>query len=583
MPKNKGPQWAKDAVWYQIFPERFCRTNSHNPITAADIEGTTPFSLTHNDPWKIHSWTADWYATDECEKQNTADLKTNILRRRFCGDVNGIISKLEYLKDLGVNALYFTPLQYSPSLHKYDATNYLHTDPFFGSNPRADIKTIENEDFDNYANATWTTADRETLNLIKRAHELGIKIIFDGVFNHIGYNSVPFQDVLKHREKSKYASWFHINFEKSTPKQLHYDKFWGCVKEMPKLNYGSKEVQRYVFAALRRWLRPVVDGKEMPGIDGWRIDHAIGVPIEFWNKAHRYVKMLNSDALFIGELIEPEDIIKPYLNQGIFDSVMNYGLLEAACRFFAAEKKYYTAEQFDQRLKELLNLYPTECNYMMQNMLGTHDTERIASYIVNRRLKQYGSIGKFFANSHADDKHYRTRKPFERERLIQKMMIVFQFAFVGAPMIYYGDEAGMWGANDPDCRKPMMWSEIKFDNEYPVFNGIRGRKPDKVEFSQEMHRFYKKIIALRNNYQALRTGKWRTIAASQQGRLYIFERYTNQQRVIFAFNRNKTPQTFTIEDNLQSSLTDYLTDSKYLSVKGKYEITIEPSTVLVLI
>ncbi|MBO4244028.1 MAG: glycoside hydrolase family 13 protein [Bacteroidales bacterium] len=580
---NKGPQWAKNAVWYQIFPERFCRANSNNPITASDIEGTTPFALNRKHPWQIHSWTSDWYETDECEKQNNAPLKTNMLRRRYCGDVNGIIQKLDYLQELGVNALYITPLQYSPSLHKYDGTNYLHTDPFFGSDPRKDIEIIKKEDFDDYGNASWTTADRETLTLIEQAHAHGMKIVFDGVFNHIGYNSVPFQDVLHRREKSKYASWFHINFEKSTKKELCYDKFWGFVKEMPKLNYNSKEVQRYVFATLRRWLKPVVDGKERQGIDGWRIDHAIGVPMDFWRKARRYVKMIAPDSLFLGELIEPEDVIKPYLNEGIFDSIMNYGLLEAACRFFAAEKCHYTAQEFDQRLKELLSLYPTDCNYMMQNMLGTHDTERIASYIVNRRLKSFGNIGKFFANSHADDKNYRTRKPFANERLIQKMMIVFQFAFIGSPMIYYGDEAGMWGANDPDCRKPMMWDGIDFSPEYRISNGIRCGTYDKLEFSSDMCNFYKKLTTLRNKYSALRTGEWRTLAVAQEERVYAFERYNKQNSVIFVFNREKTARTITLKNIKREVLTDYLTGRTFTPSSSKIELTIPPATSFVLI
>ena len=580
---NKGPQWAKNAVWYQIFPERFCRANSNNPITASDIEGTTPFALNRKHPWQIHSWTSDWYETDESEKQNNAPLKTNMLRRRYCGDVNGIIQKLDYLQELGVNALYITPLQYSPSLHKYDGTNYLHTDPFFGSDPRKDIEIIKKEDFDDYGNASWTTADRETLTLIERAHALGMKVVFDGVFNHIGYNSVPFQDVLKHREKSKYASWFHIDFEKSTKKELCYEKFWGCVKEMPKLNYKSEEVKKYVFATLRRWLAPEVDGEKKQGIDGWRIDHAIGVPIDFWKKANKYVKSLKSDCLFLGELIEPEEIIKPYLNEIIFDSVMNYGLLEAACRFFAAEKEYYTANEFDQRLKELLSLYPTDCNYMMQNMLGTHDTERIASYIVNRRLKRFGSIGKFFANSHADDKNYRTRKPLERERLIQKMMIVFQFAFIGSPMIYYGDEAGMWGGNDPDCRKPMMWSDINFENEYRITNGIRSSKSDRLVFSTEMFDFYKKMIRLRKENSSLRTGKWRTLTSPKDLRVYAFERYGRQKSVIFVFNRETSSQTITINKTSLGVLTDYLTGKTFTANGNQFVVTAAPLSSLVLI
>ena len=580
---NGYPRWAASAVWYQIFPERFCRANAENPINASDIEGTTPFSLNHRNAWGIHDWTSEWYALDANEKKNDANLKTNLLRRRYCGDIKGIISKLDYLKQLGVNALYFTPLQYSPSLHKYDGTNFLHTDPFFGSNPRADIQTIAHEDFNDFDNAAWTIADRETLQLIREAHLRGMRIIFDGVFNHIGYNSRPFQDVLKHRQKSKYASWFHIDFEKSTSKSLNYQKFWGCVKEMPKLNYSSDEVRRYVFATLKRWLRPVVDGKEVDGIDGWRIDHAIGVPSTFWAQAHKFVKSLKPDSLFIGELIEDEDIIKPYLNDHIFDSVMNYGLLTEMCRFFAAEKNCITGNEFDKNLNHLLNLYPTDSNYLMQNMLGTHDTERIASYIVNRRLKKFGNIGMFFANSHAEDPHYNTRKPFKRERQIQKMMAVFQFGFIGAPMIYYGDEAGMWGANDPDCRKPMMWKELKFSGEHPVINGIQSHKTDRVKFDDGLFSFYQKLTALRREHKSLTTGTFHTLAAPDGLRLYSFARRCQGDEVIFVFNREKQSCRIDIKSKAKM-LTDYFSGQEYIKKStGLYQLEIEPNSMLVLL
>ena len=583
MSSNKSyPKWAEQAVWYQIFPERFCRANTQNPISAAHLEGTTPFSLDRSNAWKLHDWTSDWYLLDECEKQNDADLKTHILRRRYGGDVNGIIQRLGYLKELGINALYITPLQYSPSLHKYDGTNFLHTDPFFGSDPLNDIRRIEEEDFDDFENAAWTTADLETLELIEQAHAHGMRIIFDGVFNHIGYNSKPFQDVLQHREKSKYASWFYVDFAKSTAKKLNYQQFWGCVREMPKLNYSSDEVKRYVFATLKRWLCPVVNGKKRQGIDGWRIDHAIGVPVSFWKEAHKYVKKLKKDSLFLGELIEPEEIIKPYLNQGVFDSVMNYGLLEEMCKFFAAESNCSTASQFDNGLKHLLSLYPTECNFLMQNLLGTHDTERIASYIVNRRLKKFGGPSKIFINSHASDHNYNTRKPLERERKIQKMMILFQFAFVGAPMVYYGDEAGMWGANDPDCRKPMMWSDIQFDGELPVRNGIRGSHPNVVKFSKDMFAYYQKVISLRKNHPALCNGTFETLYSSENERIYAFERANSDERLVFVFNREQQPRTISLPS--AKTVSDYFTGEQYFpDSDGMIQAEVKPFGTLVLL
>ena len=163
------------------------------------------------------------------------------------------------------------------------------------------------------------------------------------------------------------------------------------------------------------------------------------------------------------------------------------------------------------------------------------------------------------------------------------MMIVFQFAFIGSPMIYYGDEAGMWGANDPDCRKPMMWDGIDFSPEYRISNGIRCGTYDKLEFSSDMCNFYKKIIRLRKEYPSLRTGKWRTLAVAQEERVYAFERYNKQQSIIFAFNREKTARTITLKNIKREVLTDYLTGRTFTPSSSKIELTIPPATSFVLI
>ncbi|MCQ2974469.1 MAG: glycoside hydrolase family 13 protein [Bacteroidales bacterium] len=576
--KYQYPEWAENAIWYQIFPERFCRKNNQNPISAEDIEGTTPFLLNRNNPWHLHDWTSDWYVLDNLEKQNNADLKNNILRRRYGGDINGIISKLDYLKDLGVNALYINPLQYSPSLHKYDGTNFLHIDPFFGSDSLNDKLLIENEDFEDFENTCWTTADKEALLLINQAHKREIKIIFDGVFNHIGYNSKPFQDVLKNREKSKYADWFIIDFKKSTKSNLYYQKFWGSVKEMPKLNYSSNKVKEYVFATLKRWLKPIVEGKECQGIDGWRIDHAIGVPLTFWKEASKFVKKIKPDSIFIGELIEPEEIIKPYLQNRVFDTIMNYEFLYASCQFFCAEKNYYSSKEFSEKLEKLLKNYPISSNYLMQNILGTHDTERISSYIVNRKLKNYGSIDKYFQNSHASDKNYSTRKPYKKEREIQKMMIIFQFSFVGTPMIYYGDEVGMWGANDPDCRKPMIWAENKYQDEKIIVNGIRSTKYNTVKIDKEIFLLYKQLIEFRKTHKSLTKGDYSVLYSSAENRVFAFSRKYKSEQVIFIFNRENKSFTLSLNKNTTISMQDFFTRKNYSINK----IKIDPFQVLIL-
>lgn len=580
----KYPSWAAQVVWYQIFPDRFCKANTSNPISSSDIAGTTPWNIGPDKPWQIHPWTSDWYARQPYEEGNSKNLKTNILRRRYCGDINGIISKLDYLSELGVSALYITPLQYSPSLHKYDGTNFLHVDPFLGSNPIQDKYDIDNEDFGNFDTPIWTTADKEALELIRQAHSRGIKIVFDGVFNHIGYNSKPFQDVLKNRQKSKYADWFLVDFKKSTKKKLSYEKFWGCVDEMPKLNYSCKEVKRYVFASLKRWLKPVVDGVEYEGIDGWRIDHAIGVPPTFWKSVYEYVKTINEDALFIGELIEPLNIVKPYLDNVCFDSVMNYGFYFSQCQFFAAENNYISAVKFDNEIRNQLQLLKLESNFLMMNLLGTHDSDRMSSYIVNRQLKEFGGMAEFWSNSRIEDKKYTSRKPNLLERKIQKMMVAFEFSMVGSPMVFYGDELGMWGANDPDCRKPMMWPDMKFDDEQILVGGRRTRKFDKVEVDYDILDFYKKIIKLRNTLKVLWWGRFETYFADPEKRVYVFGREDIHDRIIFAFNREQDARELTFSVGAGNSFVDYFDGSKLISdATGMLRVNLQPVSFAILV
>ncbi len=583
---NDIPKWAAEAVWYQIFPDRFCRFNSSNPISAADLEGTTPWSLDRNDPWQIHPWDSDWYERQPYERENTKSLKTNILRRRYCGDISGIISKLDYLCDLGINALYINPLQFSPSLHKYDATDFLHIDPFLGRNPESDIRMIESKDFEDFDNAPWTEADMEALRLISEAHKRGIRVVFDGVFNHIGYNSVPFQDVLKNRAKSRYKDWFLVDFEKSTSRKLVYEKFWGCVNEMPKLNYGCNQVKNYVFATLKRWLNPVVDGVEYEGIDGWRLDHVIGVPPTFWKSARNFTKKISKNSLFLAELIEPNTIIKPYLDNAIFDSVMNYGFYFLACEFFVPEKNSISALEFDKRIKRQLQLFPVACNYLMMNLLGTHDTERLASLIVNSNLKKgYDDIATFFQNTHIEDKGYSSRKPAPQERLIQKMMIVFEFAMIGSPMIYYGDELGMWGGNDPDCRKPMTWPGISFSNEHAVTGGRHNRRVDyPIAPDMQMHAFYKSIIRLRRDNEAIRQGMIETDFADPLRRIWVMSRVNARQRIVFAFNREEKPEIADISARPGASFSDYFNrETLTADINGRLKIDMDAMSFRILI
>lgn len=178
------PEWAKKAIWYQIFPERFCNGDSNGNPTLAMIEGAWPHDQTS--PWQIHPWTSDWYELQPYEQANGQGLWHNLLRRRYGGDLQGIIDKLDYLQDLGISAIYLNPIFESPSHHKYDGTLYHHIEPTFGPDPEGDRLLIAKENPADPESWPWTTADKLALQLIKEVHKRGMGIIFDGVFNHMG-------------------------------------------------------------------------------------------------------------------------------------------------------------------------------------------------------------------------------------------------------------------------------------------------------------------------------------------------------------------------------------------------------------
>jgi glycosidase len=173
------PQWAKDAIWYQIFPERFRNGDRSNDPTPADLE------MSPGREWKVSPWTSDWYKLQPWEEKFSSRFYGNVFERRYGGDIQGVIDKLDYLSDLGITAIYFNPVFDAISLHKYDASTYHHIDHTFGPDPHGDQELIKGETEDP-GTWKWTSADSLFLRLIKEAHRRGIKVIIDGVFNHSG-------------------------------------------------------------------------------------------------------------------------------------------------------------------------------------------------------------------------------------------------------------------------------------------------------------------------------------------------------------------------------------------------------------
>ena len=539
------PTWAKDAVWYQIFPERFCNGDASNDPTKADIAGAFPD--VPDLPWRVHPWTSDWYARQDYEEGAPIPFHHLLQRRRYGGDLQGIIDKLDYLQDLGVNAIYLNPVFDSPSAHKYDGNSYHHIDPNFGPDPEGDRKLMAGEDPDNPASWVWTSADKLALEMIKQCHGRGIRVIFDGVFNHMGQRSWPFLDVLANQQDSPYADWFSVKSWRDPAKGEKFDyEGWFGHKTLPEFREDEEGIvsgpRDYIFAATRRWMDPDGDGDPSDGIDGWRLDVAFCVAHPFWKKWRKVVKEVNPEAYVTAELIDPVPQLEPYLQGDEFDAVMNYNFAFACSDYFADDKSRISTSEFDRRLRELREAFPAGVAEVQQNLFGSHDTDRIGSHIVNRDREHAGNWQAYFEFSKVENGQYNPRKPTPGELESQKLFAVLQMTYVGAPMIYYGDEVGMWGANDPDCRKPMVWADLVYEDEIVLPDGSSKDISDKVEVNQELFDHYKRLIALRHALPSLRRGTFEPLIVDDERQLYGFRRELDHEEVVVILNNSDHEQ-----------------------------------------
>ncbi|MEO7984389.1 MAG: alpha-amylase family glycosyl hydrolase, partial [Bacteroidota bacterium] len=389
--KDFTPPWSKGIVWYQVFPDRFNNGDPKNDPSVSDQNGAYPFNDTS--AFQIHPWTSDWYKLQPYETENGKDIYYNIQRRRYGGDLQGVIDKLDYLQSLGIGAIYINPIFWSPSSHKYDALCYHHVDPTFGPDPEGDKKMIENENFSAPETWVWTKADLLALKLIAEVHKRKMYIIFDGVFNHIGVKSIPFQDVEKKQQASVYKDWFSIDSWRDTVKKTKFQyKGWFGIKTLPEFREDSTGIvpgpKQYIFAATKRWMNPMNKGAEH-GIDGWRLDVAYDVGHPFWKNWRTWVRSINPQAYLTAELVDPIEKTKPYLQGDEFDATMNYNFAFILHDFFVQDTTGSTVTQFDARLKELREAFGPAVALSMQNLMDSHDATRIGSAVANPDGKKF--------------------------------------------------------------------------------------------------------------------------------------------------------------------------------------------------
>ena len=566
------PQWAKEVVWYQIFPDRFYNGDKTNDPTGETLIGSWPHYVDSN--WEMHPWTSDWYELEPYEKKNGKDIWFNIQRRRYGGDLQGIINKLDYLENLGIGAIYLNPVFEAPSLHKYDGATYHHIDPNFGPDPVGDRKLIESEIPDDPKTWVWTEADKLFLKLVREVHKRGMKIIIDGVFNHMGINSWAFKDVIANQKKSKYKDWFNIKSWDDSIKGTKFDyEGWFGVKELPELREDENGIvdgpKQYIFNITKRWMDPTTDGNPEDGIDGWRLDVAFCIEHQFWKDWRTHVKSINPEAYLTAEIIDSVEANKPYLTGDEFDAVMNYNFLFLTAEYFIDDKTSISTSEFDKGLEKLRDAYPECVTYGMQNLFGSHDTQRVLSHLLNKDKYKVRNWGKTFEKWKGLNPDYNTGKPGKDEIDKFKLMLIFQMTYIGAPYIYYGDEVGMWGANDPCCRKPMLWDEYSYDDEKVNPDQSIKNKLDTNFVNKELFDFYKKLIKIRNDNKVLRLGKYRTLKTDDKNEVLIYSRELEDRQIIILLNKSKNPIEINLCLNHNGDYSDILNNNEIISLENK--------------
>jgi len=498
-PSFETPDWAKHGVWYQIFPERF---RNGDPS---------------NDPPNTKRWTSKWFSRQDGE---SGDFYRDVWSRWYGGDFQGIISELPYLRSLGINCIYLNPIFKSASSHKYDTADYRHVDDHFGFT--GDIDQLKGET-DDPATWQWTKTDRLFLDFVAQAHAQGFKVIIDGVFNHVGTANYAFQDVKRNGRNSRYADWFEV----TSWEPFHWIG-WGGARDgaLPEfrkdpvlgLAAGPREL---IMNITRRWLAP--DGDTARGVDGFRLDACENIPRPFWVDWRKLVKSINPDAYVSGEIWT---IAPTWLDGRTFDATMQYPFAEAMESFFVDGRTGIRPTEFAGRLQQLTFVYPFQVSLDQMNLLDSHDTDRWASRFVNPDLT-------FNTRSRIQDNNpdYDVSAPNARQWTRLKQSLVVQMTYVGAPMIYYGDETGMWGPSDPSDRQPMIWKDLEpYDDP-------------QVKFRQDVFDQYQRLIAIHRRLTALQLGFAHTVVADDEDGVYSFSRDLGNDHICVVINRSPKETT----------------------------------------
>ena len=631
------PNWSKEAVWYNIFPDRFYNGNHYNDPIFNEFgpEAFKPNILHEQNfveeyRWEKSNnvishfdrnrWTSDFREQTIWEKLGEREIDYSLkYARMYGGDLQGIKEKIPYMKELGINAVWLNPVFFSYQNHKYGANDFRHISPDFGTiktsgethgveinrnnkygnksyvdvlgnkaTTSSELKLLEvnlkgeNRGKNGYgetedpATWVWTESDLIMVDLIKEFHKNGIRVIFDGVFNHSSSEHWAFNMVLADGENSKYKDWYkftdfgqHVQITDDMSDEQAFETLianrkrtiynaWGGFDSLPEFNTFNQEYKEYIFNITRKWMYGP-DGKESEnwmeddGIDGWRLDVPNCLENQnFWNEWREVVKGSKKDSYITAELWGNAS---GDINGGNkFDTVMNYEWLKTVIGFFINQSREggvrykLKAQDFFNELREKRTWYPYQALQASQNLNGSHDTDRLYSRIVNdvvgRNLEEgkqlekgYNGIRPDLASNYHPNTTIDWRNSPIKPKDILKLISIFQMTYIGAPMLFYGDEVGMWGATDPYCRKPMLWKEFLYDDEknpsHINQNEVYSQKVD-----SDLFEWYKKLIRIRLENKTLVYGKFREIFADNERDVIAYERVIEDQSIIVVINNS---------------------------------------------
>ena len=569
VPGFSTPDWAKGAVMYQIFTDRFRNGDPSDDVEDHEYVYINGYS----------SRVRDWNKIPELMGG----------REFYGGDLQGVMDKLDYLKDLGIEVIYFNPLFVSPSNHKYDIQDYDYIDPHFGKIVRDEGNPVTDGRMDNRAATKYISrvTSYENLNasnelfskLVKEAHKRGIRVIIDGVFNHCGsFNKwMDRERIYEFQEgyekgayvsaDSPYRSFFRFFNEHEWPYNEYYEGWWGH-NTLPKLNYeDSGKLEEYILGIAKKWVSPPYDA------DGWRLDVAadLGFSAEynhaFWKKFRNAVKSVKPDALILAEHYgDPA----AWLKGDEWDTIMNYdAFMEPATWFFTGMEKH--SDSFQDDLLGNSDAFISAMTYHMSRMMGpslltsmnelsNHDHSRFLTR-TNHKVGRVAELGGLAAEEYVCP-------------AVMREAVVMQMTWPGAPTVYYGDEAGVCGFTDPDNRRTYPWgSEDK-----------------------EMLTFHALAIRMHKKYPVFTGGS--LIFLTHETDCLSYGRFNDEMQAVIVFNNGKTEKTLKIPvwmagvrggDVLRRVL---LTDEKgfigestmhYRSERGEISVTMPPLSAMVLV